>query len=444
MVTAIGNLTEATTACSVQEESQKINIVGASGGQPERNTCSKGGQPDCNANFTDFKSRSARKNILKLYREKLILLKCEYDPKLCSYCRKEDTKLKKCAKCCTAKYCSKECQKSDWIVKHKAHCNETIKLKEALQKEGHEAVPFAEVLKKVENVQAIPHDKPWMFPKTKLYSRICLHEGILMGIGDDIVKNTFSLDLYFANTGQKIVECPLRVGAKVLDLCMVKIGPTQCVAIGFGFDDLQYRWLIEFLEYPLRPGDAFYQYHVESYTIGPMCTFDDKLFIVNWKRAVIQEFDTSRRPIKPTGHEIPTEQKMDQPATRLHVCPGKKKGQKLVLMNHHTDKGEVLLCFDYGGQKLWKIDPPPPPCIDFRFRKRRFVCVDDKGHIFEGDFINKRVSLIKEDQRLETLIVTPGRAGCLAWCDVTKKLYIVHFNHDVTRLLFSRYDILVQ
>ena len=365
--------------CSVQEGSQKTNPAGVTGGQPERNANSTGGQPERNSNSSNCKSTSSkqtgRNDSLKLYREKLTLLKCEYDPKLCSYCRKEDTKLKKCAKYAIAKYCSKECQKSDWISKHKAHCNEIVKLKEALRKGDNDVAPFPDVSLEMENLWAVPYGKPWMFPKTKLYSRIILHEGILMGIGDDTKKDTFSLDLYFANTGQKIVECPLMVGAKVLDMCMVKIGTTQCVAIGFGMDDLRYDWLIEFLEYPLHPGDAFYQHHVEPYTIGQMCTFDDKLslFIVNWKRAIIQEFDTSRRPIKPTGHEIPTRQKMDQPATSLHIGPGKKQGQKLVLMNHHSEKGEVLLCFDYGGEKLWKIEPPPPIGGNFRFRKRRFV-----------------------------------------------------------------------
>ena len=98
----------------------------------------------------------------------MILLKCEYDPKLCSHCRKEDTKLKKCAKCATAKYCSKECQKSDWIAKHKAHCNEIVKLKEALRKGDDDVAPFPDVSMEMENVWAVPYGKPWMFPKTKL------------------------------------------------------------------------------------------------------------------------------------------------------------------------------------------------------------------------------------------------------------------------------------
>ena len=74
-------------------------------------------------------------------------------------------------------------------------------MKEALRKGDNDVAPFPDVSMEMENVWAVPYGKPWMFPKTKLYSRIILHEGILMGIGDDTKKDTFSLDLYFANTG---------------------------------------------------------------------------------------------------------------------------------------------------------------------------------------------------------------------------------------------------
>ena len=68
----------------------------------------------------------------QFYREKLSLLTSKYDSKRCSSCRREKTnrKLKICAGCVCAKYCSKACQVEDWSVQHKGRCNEIRRLRE--------------------------------------------------------------------------------------------------------------------------------------------------------------------------------------------------------------------------------------------------------------------------------------------------------------------------
>ena len=62
----------------------------------------------------------------------LSLLTSEYDSQRCSSCRREKTnrKLKICAGCVCAKYCSKACQVEDWSVQHKGRCNEIRRLRE--------------------------------------------------------------------------------------------------------------------------------------------------------------------------------------------------------------------------------------------------------------------------------------------------------------------------
>jgi parallel beta-helix repeat protein len=47
------------------------------------------------------------------------------EAKLCYYCRKPETNLKKCAYCFTAQYCGKQCQKSDWN-NHKKLCDRLL------------------------------------------------------------------------------------------------------------------------------------------------------------------------------------------------------------------------------------------------------------------------------------------------------------------------------
>ena len=43
-------------------------------------------------------------------------------PDSCNYCNKQDILLKKCAKCTKTQYCSKNCQTSDWKLRHKTFC----------------------------------------------------------------------------------------------------------------------------------------------------------------------------------------------------------------------------------------------------------------------------------------------------------------------------------
>ena len=70
-------------------------------------------------------------NLLTFSRQKLALLQCEYDQKSCAHCKKglPSEELKTCVKCSMAKYCSKECQRKDWKVKHKIHCSEIERLR---------------------------------------------------------------------------------------------------------------------------------------------------------------------------------------------------------------------------------------------------------------------------------------------------------------------------
>ena len=69
---------------------------------------------------------------LPRYREKLALLTSQHDPYRCSYCGRpaavgcSSRGWDYCAACNTARYCSKQCQVSDWTRKHKAECKDTL------------------------------------------------------------------------------------------------------------------------------------------------------------------------------------------------------------------------------------------------------------------------------------------------------------------------------
>ena len=61
----------------------------------------------------------ADEGLLTFSRQKLALIKCEYDPTCCNHCEQYSPpdKLKTCDRCRFAKYCSRECQVS-FLLSH--------------------------------------------------------------------------------------------------------------------------------------------------------------------------------------------------------------------------------------------------------------------------------------------------------------------------------------
>ena len=101
---------------------------------------------------------NAEANLLTCHRQKLALMQCEYNPKCCSYCKKPGTG-KSCAKCKTAKYCSKECQIQDWKEKHKIHCLEIRRLQETIDRDETNAQ------RGFTRVKATADGKPWFLDR---------------------------------------------------------------------------------------------------------------------------------------------------------------------------------------------------------------------------------------------------------------------------------------
>jgi hypothetical protein len=58
----------------------------------------------------------------------------------CGQCEGEKAKLSRCARCKTARYCSKACQSVDWVGKHKDHCKLVDSIMDLV---GQGARPFA-------------------------------------------------------------------------------------------------------------------------------------------------------------------------------------------------------------------------------------------------------------------------------------------------------------
>ena len=201
--------------------------------------------------------------------------------------------------------------------------------------------------------------------------------------------NMFNLDMFNARTTQVEINYVFKPDAGVHGLCVAQLDGKVCIAVSF----IMTEWCIRFWAYPNLGRDPFYTYTTDQGEIGPTRFAHGKLFVVNWDRAVIQEFDTSTKPIKPTGHEIQTDQ-TGLYAMDMRVANGKEVGNLKFFMNYSTEKGELLQCFSYTGQLLWAMKPRPS-------LERRAFCTDKRGRLFEADSDNKKISLVKDGHSLQ-------------------------------------------
>ena len=236
----------------------------------------------------------AETNLLTLTRQKLALLQCEYDPKLCSHCKKPGAgDLKSCAKCRTAKYCSRECQSKDWGAKHKVQCKEIKRLKDVIQKEETSPTKI---------LHAAPMGKPWPLEGNMEYFKIAFLEDKVFPLpGYDTNSSLRPFNMYSTTTGKKQgMVCQLGGKQMLTGLCAAKIGTSRYLVISNAVSEFE-PWRIDFWPYPETSAQPAYTYYREPYSSGSLHLDDGKLFVANLKDQTIEEFDISSFPIKPTG-----------------------------------------------------------------------------------------------------------------------------------------------
>ena len=97
--------------------------------------------------LTSHQPKKAEQNadVVTFSRQKLVMLTCKHDASRCSQCGKLDSNLKRCSRCRTAIYFSRDCHALDWKSKHKIECREILRLKEIVPEgEVHEGCPGKE------------------------------------------------------------------------------------------------------------------------------------------------------------------------------------------------------------------------------------------------------------------------------------------------------------
>ena len=384
---------------------------------------------------------TSQASLVTFSRQKLALLSCEYDPKRCSGCNKVGAALKRCVKCKTAYYCSKQCQGKDWGERHKTHCKEIRRLQGNLQP------------------RTLREDVWLLSLEVTFYPRMCLWED------NQIVKGIASWEditsvIFYSENGEKLSGRSFPWQSIVRGPCVCHTNTGKYIALAITPDDESQPVQPDRIEMYTFDLKLHYTYTGEKNgCFGTLDYFDGLLLVCNDKSKILM-FDVSSFPITPAGNPIPIG------FTVRSICSTFLKSTKVIIMTHEDKEGfYTMTCINYSGDKLWQLGGLFEGGMtvdntmylskdDLRLYAKewqkggmddRFLpddaCVDDRGYIFAANPASLQVVVIKEDLIPKAVFQAPGRVWCVKWSETTKKLYVIHINETRTSLLMTVLDV---
>ena len=137
-------------------------------------------------------------------------------------------------------------------------------------------------------------------------------------------------------------------------MCIAKIQHNQYITIGHtqvteNDNNVGY-WYIKFVNIAGRK-----IYTIEKCSLGPICSFENKLLLYHSQNTCILVFDTSKWPIECNKTYFETGLGIDKDVLHMITCPGEAPGQRLVIIDYISIDEIGLQCFDMTGIKLWNI-----------------------------------------------------------------------------------------
>ena len=109
-----------------------------------------------------------------------------------------------------------------------------------------------------------------------------------------------------------------------VDMCIAKIKHCQCVTIGYTIvteNDSNVRyWYIKFVNIA---GHEIYTIGLEKCSLGPICSFQNKLLLYHSQNMCLLVFDTSIWPIERNETYFETGLGIDKDVLHIITCPGK-------------------------------------------------------------------------------------------------------------------------
>ena len=370
-------------------------------------------------------------DVVTFNRQRLSSLECRHDASRCSQCGKSDGNLKRCSRCKTAVYCSRDCQTTNWQSKHKTECREILQLKEIVPKEEvHGGCPGKE---ERQELTAAIFGKQWTHPLDIYFVRMCMYRDKQLICWVDQKQNCSFVNVC---NSEGILEAEHRTPSFefIKGMCMVHIGGKPFIAASimtrklFQLSDRIELWSYPFSFKPLH----VYKSEINSFNV--LHYFDGHLLTNDDNKLQINEYSISTKCIKPTGRSIPT---------GVVVCAINgivQNGEKRLVIQNVDDRGlNSIRCINYRGQQLWRLGGHNGPKIDGSMLLPNDICADSKGNLFLADPDSYRIIHVDSALKPKTLHTVPGRAVCVAWDTERNKLYCLHmdfkcFKHVTTVL----------
>ena len=378
-------------------------------------------------------------------RQKLAPLQCECDPKSCSGCGRPSARLQQCVKCKVAKYCGKDCQRKDWKIKHKRHCKELIRLQAILPEEETDVTleDNESTVAVVQELYAVKCGKSWpvalasmLNPKVCSWNDMFVFTGTIMeGVFE---KNIFSM---YDSTGYKIDSHQIGITEWIKDMCICCTARSVFLAVSIAMDEDatldDYSDRIDFYKALTLSKGPSYSYISEPDTIDKLDFFDERFLVYKYKEDLVEEFDVSEFPMKPTGHRIRVGVDV------IKMCAMFQRGQKTLIIQYMDKYSYYAMTFlDYNGRQMWTLGGLFQMPIQFCRFHPEYICTDRKGHIFAANPAGCRVAVINKDlDQMQTLLLIGPYVKCVSWNEAKERLYVVHANEKRTHLITSQYKI---
>ena len=335
--------------------------------------------------------------------------------------------------------------KKDWKVKHKRHCKEIIRLQAILPEEEIDVLLEEDesAVAVVQKFYAAKCGKSWpVAPANTLHPKDCSWNDMFVFTGTIMEgvfeNNTISV---FDSTDYKIDSHQIDVTEWIKDMCICRTARWVFLAVSISMDEDatldDYSDRIDFYKDITLSKGSSYSYISEPDTMDKLDFFDEKLLVYKYKEDLVEEFDISEFPMKPTGHRICVGVDV------IKMCSMFQKGQKTLVIQH-MDKYSyyAITCLDYNGRQMWSMGGLyGMPIQNCRFHPEH-ICTDHKGHIFAVDPAGRRVVIINKDlDQMQTLLLTGPYVKCVSWNEAKDRLYVAHANKKRTHLITSQYKI---
>ena len=382
-------------------------------------------------------AQTAEANLVTFSRQKLAQITCRYDPKCCFYCQKPVTFItaKVCFKCNMAKYCSKACRIKAWKSKHKADCEEILRLKSITEVSPLRKHSLAEIA----TVVTTKFDHSYVLESGIDYYKMCVikDKPVFYGIPTiDTSTRPVADVIKVLRVDGKTRKLPAHY--YVLDMCTAKVKKLHYVIVSgiSGFPRM------EMWSYPALSSKPVASCTNLFLTYDSLCYFENHLLVSDTLCKTITQYTLASRSFETTGLSIPVGNKGNYGGV-LSLCALRQNGERRIILVFREQLEGVFVGIrriDFSGQPLWEMGRHRPTIVGKNGMYPIYLCIDTPGNVYVTD--NFRVLVFNyHDRSLRPVLKTPGRVKAIEYSPETHQLYVLHANQEQTRTMVSVYNI---